>query len=160
MSFVESYAPADQGGYKSGMSPHDKYHCWAATQYKSKVCRISFNLKSLISKPYSLMPTSLANRGHHQHLQKVKWLIHRAGHPLHKAYGSHGLEYAPTCATNLLHPQGFPVPPTPLRLIWIRRVRTNNTLRDLGRLMHRVLRISHLPKVDVTRASGTHPQHQ
>ena len=39
LSFVESYAPADQGGYKSEMSPHEKYHCWAATQYKSKVRR-------------------------------------------------------------------------------------------------------------------------
>lgn len=37
---MESYTPVDQGGYKSGMSPHEKYHCWAATQYKSKVCRI------------------------------------------------------------------------------------------------------------------------
>ena len=37
LSFVESYAPADQGGYKSEMSPHEKYHCWAAAQYKSKV---------------------------------------------------------------------------------------------------------------------------
>ncbi|KAF9651074.1 ArfGap-domain-containing protein [Thelephora ganbajun] len=37
LSFVESYAPVDQGGYKSGMSSHEKYHCWAATQYKSKL---------------------------------------------------------------------------------------------------------------------------
>jgi hypothetical protein len=40
LSFMESYTPADQGGYKSGMSPHERYHCWAATQYKSKVRRM------------------------------------------------------------------------------------------------------------------------
>jgi ADP-ribosylation factor GTPase-activating protein 1 len=35
--FVKSYAPAEQGGYKAGMSAHDKYHCWAATQYREKL---------------------------------------------------------------------------------------------------------------------------
>lgn len=35
--FVRSYTPVEQGGYKDGMSPYDKYHCWAATQYREKV---------------------------------------------------------------------------------------------------------------------------
>ena len=34
---MESYSPADQGGYNSGLSPYDTYHCWAAAQYKEKV---------------------------------------------------------------------------------------------------------------------------
>jgi hypothetical protein len=37
--FIQSYAPADQGGYKESMSAYDTYHCWAATQYREKVCR-------------------------------------------------------------------------------------------------------------------------
>ncbi|KZV69888.1 ArfGap-domain-containing protein [Peniophora sp. CONT] len=35
--FLQSYEPADQGGYTPGMSTHDKYHCWAATQYREKL---------------------------------------------------------------------------------------------------------------------------
>lgn len=34
---MQSYTPAEQGGFKEGMSIHDKYHCWAATQYREKV---------------------------------------------------------------------------------------------------------------------------
>lgn len=34
--FLKSYTPVEQGGYKNGMSTHDKYHCWAATQYREK----------------------------------------------------------------------------------------------------------------------------
>ncbi|THG96221.1 hypothetical protein EW026_g5574 [Hermanssonia centrifuga] len=34
-NFMTSY-PAE-GGYNEGMSPHDKYHSWAATQYREKL---------------------------------------------------------------------------------------------------------------------------
>ncbi|KAL6305797.1 ArfGap-domain-containing protein [Sparassis latifolia] len=34
--FMKSY-PAGQGGYKEGMSPYDTYHCWAASQYRTKL---------------------------------------------------------------------------------------------------------------------------
>jgi hypothetical protein len=36
--FMKSYEPADQGGFKDGASPYDTYHCWAAAQYREKVC--------------------------------------------------------------------------------------------------------------------------
>lgn len=35
--FLLSYEPREQGGYSSDLSIHDKYHCWAATQYREKV---------------------------------------------------------------------------------------------------------------------------
>ncbi|KIL70276.1 hypothetical protein M378DRAFT_156370 [Amanita muscaria Koide BX008] len=35
--FMQSYTPVEQGGYKDGMSAYDKYHCWAATQYREKL---------------------------------------------------------------------------------------------------------------------------
>ena len=34
---MQSYSPAEQGGYKEGLSAYDTYHCWAATQYREKV---------------------------------------------------------------------------------------------------------------------------
>ncbi|EMD40481.1 hypothetical protein CERSUDRAFT_44271, partial [Gelatoporia subvermispora B] len=34
--FMKSY-PAEQGGYSETMSPHETYHCWAATQYREKL---------------------------------------------------------------------------------------------------------------------------
>ncbi|PCH40866.1 ArfGap-domain-containing protein [Wolfiporia cocos MD-104 SS10] len=34
--FMKEY-PAEQGGYKAGMSPYDTYHCWAASQYREKL---------------------------------------------------------------------------------------------------------------------------
>jgi hypothetical protein len=34
---MQSYTPAEQGGYKEGMSVHEKYHSWAAAQYREKV---------------------------------------------------------------------------------------------------------------------------
>ncbi|KAH9002235.1 ArfGap-domain-containing protein [Lactarius hatsudake] len=37
LEFIQSYIPAEQGGYKEGMSIHDRYHCWAATQYREKL---------------------------------------------------------------------------------------------------------------------------
>ena len=37
LKFMQSYTPVEQGGYKEGMSIHDRYHCWAATQYREKV---------------------------------------------------------------------------------------------------------------------------
>ncbi|KAF7975104.1 hypothetical protein HWV62_10381 [Athelia sp. TMB] len=36
-SFMQSYTPADEGGYKDGASSYDTYHCWAATQYREKL---------------------------------------------------------------------------------------------------------------------------
>ncbi|KAG6336582.1 hypothetical protein ID866_2491 [Astraeus odoratus] len=49
--FLQSYTPADQGGYKDGMSSYDLYHCWAATQYRDKVgsipsCSVVYRLLS------------------------------------------------------------------------------------------------------------------
>ncbi|KAL0949237.1 hypothetical protein HGRIS_009315 [Hohenbuehelia grisea] len=35
--FMESYTPAEQGGYSAGQSAYDTYHCWAATQYREKL---------------------------------------------------------------------------------------------------------------------------
>jgi ADP-ribosylation factor GTPase-activating protein 1 len=35
--FMQSYPPAEQGGYSDGMSKYDQYHCWAAAQYRSKL---------------------------------------------------------------------------------------------------------------------------
>ena len=37
VAFMQSYTPVGQGGYKEGMSNHDKYHSWAAAQYREKV---------------------------------------------------------------------------------------------------------------------------
>ncbi|TRM68224.1 hypothetical protein BD626DRAFT_481125 [Schizophyllum amplum] len=34
-AFMGAYGP--QGGYTVGASPHDTYHCWAATEYKAKL---------------------------------------------------------------------------------------------------------------------------
>ena len=36
MAFLREYPP-DHSGYVEHMSIHDKYHCWAATQYREKV---------------------------------------------------------------------------------------------------------------------------
>jgi ADP-ribosylation factor GTPase-activating protein 1 len=38
MTFMKDYRPAEQGGYRPGMSVSEKYNCWAAAQYKEKVC--------------------------------------------------------------------------------------------------------------------------
>ncbi|KAG6832158.1 hypothetical protein H0H92_004889 [Tricholoma furcatifolium] len=35
--FIKSHTPADQGGYTESSSSYDKYHCWAASQYREKV---------------------------------------------------------------------------------------------------------------------------
>ncbi|KAF8238972.1 ArfGap-domain-containing protein [Tricholoma matsutake] len=35
--FVRSYTPIEQGGYNDNLSPYDKYHCWAASQYRAKL---------------------------------------------------------------------------------------------------------------------------
>jgi len=37
VAFMQSYTPVEQGGYKEGMSIHEKYHSWAATQYREKL---------------------------------------------------------------------------------------------------------------------------
>ncbi|KAI5114862.1 hypothetical protein M0805_004922, partial [Coniferiporia weirii] len=36
-TFMREYSPSEVGGYKDGMNAHDKYHCWAAAQYKEKL---------------------------------------------------------------------------------------------------------------------------
>lgn len=36
MTFMKDYG--EQGGYKEGMTVVEKYNCWAAAQYKEKVC--------------------------------------------------------------------------------------------------------------------------
>ncbi|KAG6884761.1 hypothetical protein C0993_008458 [Termitomyces sp. T159_Od127] len=35
--FLKSYTPAVQGGYSEELNSYDKYHCWAATQYREKL---------------------------------------------------------------------------------------------------------------------------
>ena len=35
--FMKDYHPAEQGGYREGMGISEKYHTWAAAQYKEKV---------------------------------------------------------------------------------------------------------------------------
>lgn len=37
VTFVESYSPAEEGGYSKGMNLADKYTCWAAKQYREKL---------------------------------------------------------------------------------------------------------------------------
>ncbi|KAI0068581.1 ArfGap-domain-containing protein [Artomyces pyxidatus] len=37
VAFMQAYTPAEQGGYKEGMAIHDKYHSWAASQYREKL---------------------------------------------------------------------------------------------------------------------------
>ncbi|PVG00478.1 ArfGap-domain-containing protein [Serendipita vermifera] len=37
MTFMKDYTPAEQGGYRPGMSVSEKYNCWAAAQYKEKL---------------------------------------------------------------------------------------------------------------------------
>ncbi|KDQ08853.1 hypothetical protein BOTBODRAFT_37548 [Botryobasidium botryosum FD-172 SS1] len=58
-AFLESYQPADQGGYKKSLSQHDKYHCWAATQYREKLTA------ELEGKPWepSLPPAKTSSPG-------------------------------------------------------------------------------------------------
>jgi len=34
---MQSYTPVEQGGYREGMSTHEKYHSWAAVQYREKL---------------------------------------------------------------------------------------------------------------------------
>ncbi|KAF9263725.1 ArfGap-domain-containing protein [Marasmius fiardii PR-910] len=35
--FMKSYTPVELGGYSDSLSSYDKYHCWAATQYREKL---------------------------------------------------------------------------------------------------------------------------
>lgn len=49
MKFMREYS-AEQGGYTEGMSTYDKYHCWAATQYREKLTA------ALEDKPWSPSP--------------------------------------------------------------------------------------------------------
>lgn len=35
--FIVAYEPPEIGGYSPGMSISDKYHSWAASQYREKV---------------------------------------------------------------------------------------------------------------------------
>jgi len=75
---MQSYYPAEQGGYREGLSAYDTYHCWAATQYREKVCSIvqiinvKVNVNSLgqleaelAGKPWtpSAPPESIASPG-------------------------------------------------------------------------------------------------
>jgi ADP-ribosylation factor GTPase-activating protein 1 len=40
-TFMKDYTPAEQGGYREGMSVQEKYNTWAAAQYKEKVFSIT-----------------------------------------------------------------------------------------------------------------------
>lgn len=37
MTFLREYEPKEAGGFREGMPLHDKYHCWATTQYREMV---------------------------------------------------------------------------------------------------------------------------
>ncbi|KAI9513273.1 ArfGap-domain-containing protein [Russula earlei] len=37
VEFMRSYTPIEHGGYSEGMSIHEKYHSWAAAQYREKL---------------------------------------------------------------------------------------------------------------------------
>ena len=49
--FMAAYGP--QGGYAPGASPHETYHCWAATEYKAKVRWESYAIHSIYSASWS-----------------------------------------------------------------------------------------------------------
>jgi len=143
LSFVESYTPADHGGYKPGMSPHEKYHCWAAAQYKSKLDA------DLAGKPWS---PSAPPKG-----QTIDTPSHR---PPPRACASRAPECAPTRVASIPHLRAFPTSQTLLRPTPIKRPPTNSILRGSGRLMPCVLKTCHPRKADVIRASGAHPRHR
>ncbi|KAI0307049.1 hypothetical protein B0F90DRAFT_1684689 [Multifurca ochricompacta] len=52
IAFMQSYTPTEQGGYQEDMSIHDKYHSWAATQYREKLDA------DIQDKPWSPSPPS------------------------------------------------------------------------------------------------------
>ncbi|THH05615.1 hypothetical protein EW145_g4666 [Phellinidium pouzarii] len=56
-TFMRDYSPSDAGGYSDGMNAHEKYHCWAAVQYKEKMTA------ELEGKPWSpsLPPSDFAS---------------------------------------------------------------------------------------------------
>lgn len=55
MDFMRSYTPQEQGGYSDSASSYDRYHCWAATQYRQKVSSTT-NLTYILSHDFdSLM---------------------------------------------------------------------------------------------------------
>lgn len=37
--FLQNYQEADEGGYHEGMGAHEKYHSWAATQWREKLSK-------------------------------------------------------------------------------------------------------------------------
>ncbi|KAG7097304.1 hypothetical protein E1B28_004666 [Marasmius oreades] len=48
--FMKSYTPVEWGGYSDSLSSYDRYHCWAATQYREKLDA------ELAGKPWSSSP--------------------------------------------------------------------------------------------------------
>ncbi|KEP54331.1 ADP-ribosylation factor GTPase-activating protein GCS1 [Rhizoctonia solani 123E] len=60
-TFLNEYEPKEAGGYREGMTLHDKYHCWAATQYRemlnAKIAGQSWT-PSLPPEPNSSMNSS------------------------------------------------------------------------------------------------------
>ncbi|GJJ07250.1 hypothetical protein Clacol_001450 [Clathrus columnatus] len=63
--FLEEY-PSDQSGYIPGMTPHEKYHCWAATQYREKLTA------QLENKPWSPSPPTTSRPSSAQGLRKSR----------------------------------------------------------------------------------------
>lgn len=62
MQFLREYPP--EGGYMEGMSVHGRYHSWAATQYREKVCVLRSNLGYRLPTLYSSLRHWKTNRGH------------------------------------------------------------------------------------------------
>ncbi|KAI5893992.1 ArfGap-domain-containing protein [Schizophyllum commune H4-8] len=72
--FMAAYGP--QGGYAPGASPHETYHCWAATEYKAKLDA------DLAGKPFTpSAPPAGANTPTSAGLRKSRASSGRTGSP-------------------------------------------------------------------------------
>lgn len=141
---MQAYSPAEQGGYKDGLSSYDTYHCWAATQYREKV---HLGFPHFFNSPndfsYSLMPSWQAKLGRNPNLPQVSlhWAVAQAPLPVH-----HQLKVSESLAPLLVQLQAAPSevepphpPPSPillrprLSLVQIRKQPTKPTLRLWGK---------------------------
>ncbi|THH16415.1 hypothetical protein EW146_g4228 [Bondarzewia mesenterica] len=138
MDFMKSYSPAEQGGYKEDMSSYDKYHCWAATQYREKVHKISHGLHP---------PLQRATR----HQEAVS--AHQVDRPQPKVSANPAPPIAPTpCA--LAHPPSPPPPPAPIPLpsAWTKKNANETYFSSLGSV--NASRPDHLPPSQGGRYQG------
>ncbi|CAE6394974.1 unnamed protein product [Rhizoctonia solani] len=67
-TFLAEYEPKEAGGYHEGMPLHDKYHCWAATQYREMLSA------KLAGQPWapSLPPEPISTMGSSGTLRKSR----------------------------------------------------------------------------------------